>query len=396
LFNGAADQPQDGPHFFAYADGTEMIRLQIASDPATSELPYANCFRDCMEFLESPLIPLPCGQIVSIRPGELDPNLLADGRFAEAGMEIIWNAEFDEDPYTGERTLLPGYDILTPQISAAQQTDHVAPVPIVGDVTDVYVRWNKFIELDTGYKRCKEADNVSAGACKTETLCGVLGSCPDFIHTYDGVDPIIAESLMVIGNKVAKLTGGGGSYGNGVPPVLVGFKEPLNIRYADVRINGINGQKAPDIVVDGVTRHTFVVEVTFSGKPVPDGTPVVLSVEETGPEGADAVVLLSSSIIYTHQTIDPLFDNSEPRSLAYFEIDPLPDTATFNAEIKATTTYDRRGDAEREVTAAIEIMNTVNDPDTDGPGPDEEPMRLHAVWNLNIYSLNSLPGHRPP
>jgi len=234
-------------------------------------------------------------------------------------------------------------------------------------VTDVYVRWNKFVG-DGGYKRCREEDRISvgsieseieggAGPCESEPVCSELSLCPDTLWEYDGVNVISCESLLVVDNKVAKLTGGG-PYKTGVPPVYVGFQEPLYIKYADVRIGGINGQKAPELVVDGVTRHTFVVEVKFSGKPVPDGTQVFLTVEETGPEGAGAVVL-SSNLVYTHQTYDPLFDpleQSDRRSLAYFEIEPLPNTVTFNSVIKATTRYDRRGDAQREMSASVKIV----------------------------------------
>jgi len=386
LMQGSHDQPCFPPHYLGYADGEDLIHLKIASDPETSDLEFAECFRTCLAEKEIPLIPLPCDQIVNLDVGGIKQSLIDEGRLNEAAIEVIWNAEFDEDPYTGERVLLPGYDSLTPTISATTQTEHVAHIPVTGEVTDVYLRLNRFVDGDNPTPCEDEEGNGQESVCKIDPAC----SCYSFfrgekIWKWDNVQGISCSSTLIYNNRVVNLFGGG-EYVTGMPPVYAGFREPLNINIVDIRMGGRNGQRVADVVVDGTTKHTVVVEVKFSNKPVPDGTIVRLEVEEDLVKGTDSVVVLSSPVVYTHLTYDPIFDplqQGESRSLAYFEILPLPNV-NFKAKIKAISTYDKSQEVSRVMKSSIEIENSVDQPSEEGPTPPEtenDPNKTSVISN---------------
>lgn len=394
LFDGVSNQKSSPPHYFAYADGEELVHLQIASDPTNSLLSSAQCFVDCMNYHGNPIIPLPCGQLVNIYTGGLDQGFIKEKRYSEAGVEVIWNAVFDEDPYTGERTLKT-YDILSPTLSALSQTEHVAHVPVDGSTTDLYLRLNRFIGRNGNPEKCKESDSLSLSSvmqesngirpCEKATPCYPVETCTGKIWTWNNVQPISCATTLVANNKTVTLTGGG-TYADGVPPVLVGFREPLNVAYLAIRINGINGQQATDIVVDGITRYTFVVEITFSGKPVPDGTPVYIEIEDVMTQGSSSIITTSSPLIYTHLTHDPELDDA--RSLAYFELNPLPET-NFNVNIKAKCKYDKRGDAIREMVSSVTIGHIVDEPVDIDVTPEEEPeAKKTKVFSNEIILYN--------
>jgi len=405
LMDAAPEQTGENPHYFAYADGEEMIHLEIASDPNNSSMSASDCFKKCIEYLNGEIVPLPCNQIVSLYTGGLDQQKIDEKKYSEAGIEIIWNAEFDVDPYTGEKTLLPGYSILTPTISALSKTEHIANIPIKGETTDVYLRMNKFVGAENNPVRCKEEDSISVSSlitsgidgvspCEAQSLCYNLGDCRTKYWKYNKVQEISCSSSIIYNNKILTMNGGGG-LSNGLPPVLVGFKEPLNIKYVDVRINGINGQKATDIVADGITRHTFVIDVTFSGKPVPDGTPVEFRIVNTSSSDNVDLIILSSNVVYTHLTYDPIFDPLQQynaRSLAYVDLEPVGDVE-FGVVIQAICRYDKRGDAIREEKDSVSISNfpdvPITETETDPQSPPE-PRKVQVYSNeIIIYDIDS-------
>lgn len=399
LMDASDDQPGERPHYFAYADGEELIHLQIASDPGTSTMSAAECFRKCMSYTGGEIVPLPCNQIVSIYTGGLDQQKIQEEKYSEAGMEIIWNAEFDIDPYSGEKTLLPGYSILTPTVSALSKTEHIANVPIKKEITDVYLRLNKSIGLDNPY-RCKEEDSVSISSlitsgtdninsCQVRSKRYTLGECTEKYWRYNNVQEITCNTSLIYNNKILTMSGGG-SLEQGIPPVIVGFKEPLRVEFVEIRTNGINGQRATDIVADGKTSHIFVIKVTFSGKPVPDGTPVQIRVSSSLDSTSPTLVT-----IYTHSTQDPVFDplqQNPPESLTYFELEPLADVS-FSMNIDAVCNYDKRGDVSREIKTTVGITNTANKPldktEVDPQSPPE-PRKTQVYSNeIIIYDIDS-------
>ena len=210
------------------------------------------------------------------------------------------------------------------------------------------------------------------------------------------VGAVTGQSTFISSNQEITLFGGG-TYDDGIPPIYVGFREPLDVRVIDGRVNG---QRVNELVVDGVSQHTFTVEVTFAGKPVPDGTEIELNV--TG-ENQNIVVLSSciqspagcvpgsSGVIFANQINDPIINpqNNEgtisARSLAFFTIDPLSDVA-FNAKINVTSRFDQLNTVVREITRCIEINNTVNVETPSFPPQANDPIEGAATSNeLILY-----------
>jgi len=293
------------------------------------------------------------------------------------------------------------------EITIPEDRDNAtAGIPIDGDTTDFYVRLNKFIG-DGANPQPEDCDQGGGGgggggggdpllSCEWENTCKEADSCSPTKGTkWTGVRPVFATSTFVSDNNEITLTGGGG-YDMGMPPVMVGFKEPLDVSVIEARLNG-QRLETQELVVDGASQHTIVVEVKFANSPVPDGTVVELFVEETD----TSVIQLSNcttenvqpgchpaatGIIYTSQVNDPFINpDGDKRSLAYFTINPLPNIA-FNGKINVTCRYDKLGTAEREITRCVELNNTINvdTPDPEQPPTDEPPPITSVTSNEAI------------
>lgn len=368
LLNAAENQPGSSPHWITWADGSSLLKFQIARNPALSNMLGADCFRNCVEAqIGGQLFEFPEGQIVQVTaPGE-----------------ILWSVEFEEDPYTGELNPINYDSALPPNDEYDSLT--IANIPITGETTDFYVRLNKFV--DSANPKPKDCDSSAGGdgsgsggensdPCEWRNICNNVGSCsPTTGRPWENVQTIDGISTLIANNKEITLFGGG-SYEEGIPPVYIGFKEPLDVRIIETRVNGV---RVSDLVVDGVSIHTFVIEVTFAGKPVPDGTKISLSIE-----GSDQdIILLSSNEIYTNQINDSLINpTGETRSLAFFSINPIPNI-TFGSKINLLCTYDKLGTVDRQIKRCIEISNNANtsSPNVVPPDSNENPLQNSATSN---------------
>lgn len=381
LMNADPTQPlsggfQSNPHWITWADGEHMLKFQIAKNPAISTILGADCFRRCVENrVGGQLIPFSDGQIVQV----------------SADAEILWDVVFETDPYTDVQTPVT-YQSISPQIAENLGVPLIANIPIRGETTEFYIRYNKFVG-DEGNPKPEECETGQGGAglgsngddtlpCQWRNICEESGSCnPTTGQKWVNVSTVTGFSTLISGNKEITLLGGG-TYEDGIPPIYIGFREPLDVRIIDARING---QRVDELVVDGLSQHTFTVEAKFAGEPVPDGTPIELKV--TG-EGQSVVIISncrnapvgcapgSGGTIYTRLVNDPIInpevagETVPVRSLAYFTIDPLPDIA-FNAKIHVTCRYDKQGTITREITRCIELNNAVNvELPSETPTPD--------------------------
>lgn len=364
LMNADTNQPLAGgpsqaPHWITWADGIHMLKFQIAKNPAISNILGAECFRQCVQNqVGGQLFQFPEQHIVQIK----------------AAGEILWNVVFDEDPYTNEKTIV-SYDSISPSIAENLGIPFIANIPITGETTDFYVRYNTFVQNDPSQEECRSGSfgfgDSSISPCEWRGICeGSSGCVPTGGIKWNGVSTVEGRSTLISQNKEVTLFGGG-NYIDGIPPIYMGFREPLNVRIVDARVNG---QRIEEIVVDGVSFITFTVEVTFAGKPVPDGTPVELNIS-----GSDQSVVIisscintpagcfpgSSGIIYTQQINDHIINpqnssnNIPKRSLAFFSINPLPNIS-FSAKINVTCRYDKLGEVNRVITKCIEVNNIVN------------------------------------
>ncbi|MHA2279319.1 MAG: LamG-like jellyroll fold domain-containing protein [Promethearchaeota archaeon] len=378
FMNAQSGQSGQSPNYVTWADGESLLRFSIARDPAlvtNKQIPGAQCFRNCIENnLGAPqLHRFPENHVVQVTaPGE-----------------ILWNVVFGEITDTGETGGQTSEDIISAEsVSLPEdQNNATAAIALSGDVTDFYLRLNKFIGdgANPQPENCGQGGNGGLGgsdsplSCEWRNECfDVRGCSPTQGVRWTGVSPISGTSTFISDNLSITLTGGGG-YGIGTPPILAGFKEPLDVRVIEARVNG-NRLDTQELLVDGISQHTLVVEVKFANQPVPAGTPVELFVE-----GEDVNIIQLSSctlpntqpgcnpaatgIIFTNLVNDPFINPSgAQRSLAYFTIDPLPNIA-FNAKINVTCRYDKLGTAEREITRCVELNNTVNVETIDDPLP---------------------------
>lgn len=396
LMNGATEQEEgvsiSGVHYITYADGENMVKFQIARNPNTSEIKDADCFRSCAG--EDGTIPFVDNHIIQITaPGE-----------------VLWNVVFDEDPYTGERTLV-SYDSISAEVSDDLEIPFVANIPITGETTDFYVRNNKFIgnanpKPKTG---SDQIGGVSIGSAEAlnqlenlfsdfnpetefKNKCYNILGCPNVItknKQYENVEHISGTSTIIHDNKEVKLIGGG-EYDSGILPVYIGFREPLDVRVIEARVNG---NRVDELVIDGISSHTFTVEVRFAGKKVPDGTPV--EVKSSGPN-ADVVIFNiggtdkpTGGTVYTRQEEDA---SGTLRSYATFSVKPFPSDISYMAQIDVTSRYDKSGSIVREITKSIDVSSVVDDsPEApSGPGYEDEPQvtpEKRAIGsNISLYN----------
>lgn len=367
LMNAAEGQTGSNPHWITWADGVHLLKFQIAKNAAISTILGASCFRECVESQSGgQLFELPEEQIIQITaPGE-----------------ILWDVTFSEDPYTGE---------LSPvSFQSAQPTDGqatTANIPLRGETTDFYLRFNKFVnDANPKPQECADSsggDGLGSGSeaspCEWESVCEGISICvPSNGRMWDNVNIVSGTTTLIADNKEITLFGGG-DYKDGIPPIYVGFKEPLDVRVIEARING---QRTSELVVDSFSIHTFVVEVTFAGEAVPDGTKLTLST--SGPD--QDVIILSDNVIYAQNINDPLINPSgNKRSLAFFSINPIPNIS-FTANINIDCTYDKLGTADRLITRCVSISNTVNSkpPTNPLPGINDQTVIDSAVSNEEI------------
>jgi hypothetical protein len=355
LLNGSNNQFIDVKinqvHYWTWADGEHYIKFEIAQDPSIDEVKGRACFVDCLDSLNGQFLPIPNGHIVQITaPGD-----------------IIWDAVFTEDPYTNQFELL--------SYKSASINDNevaVANIPINGSITEFYVKLNKFIGegilpkpqiCDSSNSSDLGSDDISP--CEWRNICRGISVCnPVEGKKWDNVSVVEGTTTLIINNKEITLTGGG-DYENGLPPVYVGWQEPLSLKIVDARVNG---ERIREIITDNISKITFVAEVTFSGKSVPDGTPVKIVIEDQA-----GVVRLSNcdsqdifcfssvnGISYITNVNDYILNpDGDKRSLCYFTIEPMPNIE-FSGKINVICNYDKSGTVSREIIKCITLTNNLN------------------------------------
>jgi len=395
FMNAAAGQLGQIPNYITWADGESLLKFQIAQNPALildSQIPGASCFRDCInDNFNSQLFSFPDDHTVQITaPGEILWNVTF-GALTETGTDGVSILETSENILSSSSVSL-----------LENQDNATAAIPISGAVTEFYVRLNKFIGDDKNPqpRDCSKGGSGGIGSggdpilsCEWENLC-IDSSCNSTRGTkWTGVSQVSGTSTLLSENIAVTLTGGG-DYSNGIPPIMVGFKEPLSVSIIEARVNGQRAD-TQELIVDGISQHTMVVEVKFANAPVPNGVQIELNVEGTDTNVVNLSNCVNSQpgcatgstgVIFTSLVNDPFINpTGDKRSLAYFSIDPLIDIA-FNAKIVATCRYDKLGTAERAISRCVEVNNTVNVETVDPPEipPEADPPTTTVTSNESI------------
>lgn len=382
FINAASGQPGPGsPHYITWADGEHLLHFQIARNPITIEadpqldMLEVSKFNSCVDsIVGGENFGLPLEHIVTVTaPGEILWDVIFEEEKTDSGSTQSDGVSFTNIPLT--------YQSISPEIAAQLGVPFAANIPIRGEVTDFYMRYNVFIGDGANPKpmECNQSgDEVDLLDCEYRNICD--GS-EEADRRWNGVGTMNGRTTIIVNNKPVTLLAGG-DYEDGMFPIKVGWKEPLDVKVIEARLP--DGTRAHELIVDGSTRHTFVAEVTFAGQPVPDGTRLELDVVEVS--GDVGVVRLSNcagvsescspasnGIIYTRKVNDPRLNpgDVDQRSLAYFTIEGIANVA-FNAKINVTCRYDKLGTATREITRCVELNNTINISQPDIPPVDPE------------------------
>ncbi len=305
---------------YLFADGSDYIRLVISRDPnnPSSLSKYAGCFMSCANQFSRDLIAMDPGNVVTI--------------ISSSEVEIIWGDVTEIiDPYTCGKSLLLGDESYTSQ-GRADVTLGENPE------TFVYFRINGF------YPPKPE----QPGSSTNLSLASFLNPCECLGIEFDKQIPdekeVSAISRVPFNDGSIALRGGG-SMSTGVPPTILIPSEPLSIAIVDNRVNGL---QSDIFVVDGESTNEIIVEVSFANCPVPNGTPVEITVGPVSSaaesQGEANEIRVRSNTIYTETQIDPLIDSIDERSYATLVIEPLTPEGTIGQNITFTTRYDRSGD----------------------------------------------------
>lgn len=367
LFNIVPDQDADfgaAPNHFTWGDGIHMLKFVIAKNPAISTIDQADCFRHCVEAVVG-------GQLYAFGDGQIV--------YITAPGDILWEVEMEIDEYTGEQTL-KSYKIETKDPETGLAT---AKIPIDGEETEFWIRNNIVDPQEPMIPYCtwngEGKDPCSwSNVCSDEEGCAYTSG-----RIWAGVSPITGVANIIVNNKSVPVYGGG-DYETGIPPLMLGWKEPLSCRVVNARIGD---QTVTELRTGDGSVHTFVVEVKFAGEPVPDGTPIALSVQ-----GQDAsTIQLTNNTIYTVQTdSDPILCiDGRTRSLAYFSIAPLPNIA-LRATITASCEYDKLGEVKRKKSHCIDISNQVTVSPQPPKGAEEGTEGTTAEENPTVISREIL------
>lgn len=312
-----------------WADGEDYVELVISKDPynPSSKSRYAECFRSCVLSNGGDIVPLQTGQFVSLTSSDI--------------VEMVWgDVTASVDPYTGEPSLEMG-------VNSGQEFGSAQVELSEEDGTSVYFRINAFFP---------------PAECETERIaneCSCFGatnrkspSCEEYVVT---------GSTTIQFNGEPRTLAGGGDISTGLPPTILHPKEPLDIKVVDIRADGV---PSDTIVVDGKTVNSVIVEVTFSGRPVPNGTTVFLE-NVVNTLGGRSKISYAPRVIKTEKKIDTLIDSVNVRSYAKLDLDPISSEDGLFEAIIFKTTYDKSGEVDREKQVCTVFQWDPNDNEED-------------------------------
>lgn len=331
-----------------WADGEDFVKIRIFKDAKAennrsgSLSRFAECFVNCSKEVGRDIVPMPPGAIAKI----LAP-----------GMEILWGDITEVvDPYTGEVVLYAGDD-------AKIKTDNANVEIEDEDFTTVYFRINDFRPPS---KACDEEDEPglsdSLQSLKSISEADACNTCLN-TSTAEGRDDevIISGSITLLVDGEQKVYFGGGDKRKGVPPTIAKPIEPLQIDFVQ---NLVDGVPSETFVFDGKTINGIVFDVSFAGKPVPDGTPITLDWESVLDNGSSDLEL-ESHTIYTETSIRNEVDPENARSYAIANVKPITAEGNITDTLIATTTYDKTGTVERSINACVSVSSRQPDGTTE-------------------------------
>jgi hypothetical protein len=306
-----------------WSDGIGYAKMIISHNPLISITPMAEDFVTCLNNKGKTIYTVPQGSSVYIITN--DPQT-----------EIIWGDVVETiDPYSGREIL----DTTNAQIAYGSAFVSLSQ----GNYTYIYFRVNKTLT---------DQKIIGLKYNPTDTInCFGISREEDYKYEI-----MVSGSLTTILNNTTVNLRGGGSFQNGMPPtVLIPF-ESLQMRVVDKRVNGLSVESP---VIDGISINEFVVDVSFGGEPVPDGTKVAIEIVHL----QNNIVKSVYASVETSLEIDPLI-NPLIRSYAHVKIQPIPKGFTFGSNIYLNCGYEAEGTT-RNATLCLLISADAEDTQSD-------------------------------
>lgn len=337
-----------------YSDGISYAKLRIVHNPNITSTKNSSCFISCLSSLGKEVVSLQEGQSVYLSSSSSD-------------LEFVYGDVTEEtDPYTGQKYL---NDTLSTKSLGSAYVSLGS-----GDSTYVYIRMNKNI-----------TDQVSQGYENISNLCSCLNGIPLEKYKYEIT---ISGYVIAINNGSVIGLVGGGDISYGVPPTQIIPKDPLFIKAVDKEVNDIS---VNSIKIDGASENQIILDISFSGLPIENGTPVTLSVINT----YDNVVNLKYTTVNVENKIISSI-SPDIRSYATITLLSLPKNKTFEAYVYANVSITSNS-ITRNRQFAIYINNDSEDTSTgenEGIFSDKVQYSSYAISWSDISSRMITPrGH---
>ena len=345
-----------------WSDGIDFAEFDIVRDASLGETDAQSLFYDCHNggvegwFFTT----LPEGKPINIKKGNF--------RFTSAGwplwtyhIDIIHGDDFtlDIDEYGFEHISSQNSDIN----SAIILTES-------GNTKRFYVRSNGFVNFgleETGF-------DFGCPSCFHCYSSGPHDIPVNYHLCIDGFTSIINNGQEMQSSAI-------GSWGKGIPPKLIQFKEPLKIEFSHIEING---ELSDEFIIDGVSYNDLIFKVSFSDKRIPDGERCTVYSCGINPIPIESEhVYVENFSVYNGQYVDPLY-----WSYVKIRTYPIGPETPREAKIFVEINYDKLGTVARSKVYGIsvnyepplDIPPDALDVDMTEPRPSNDTPFLRSCW----------------
>ncbi|MAG26966.1 hypothetical protein CMI47_15615 [Candidatus Pacearchaeota archaeon] len=321
-----------------WSDGIDFAGFDIVRDPSLGDTDVQSKFAECHSgnshlsgcenwFLTT----LPENKPIDIRMGEYPRKMGEEELFWQYHIDIVHGDSFtfEEDEF-GFEFLLSNYVEFN---RATMQTGEE-------NTKRFYVRSNGFISKDTAdpLKRAFYAACPHCFHCKPMEPWDL----PIYYHmSIDGFTSIIHE-----GREFPVMAMG--SWGKGIPPKLIRFKEPLKLEFSHIEVNG---ELSNDFIIDGVSYNDLIFKISFSNKRVPDGERCTVYSCGTNP------LQVESEFVYVENFSSSNSPYSEPLYWSYVKVRvyPIGPEKKRDGIIFVESNYDKLGTVYRQKVCGAKI-----------------------------------------
>ena len=357
-FAGKSFGKSDGNIQYVYSDGEDFATLEVINDPRLllgssndSRIDDIKSFCKCYNadglnegIVGSYLSVLPENHLIDVYAVKL-PDCQGDGSspYFKGAVEILYGNDIssyiDSEGITQISSSESGNDRVTINTERNSRS-------IIG------IRSNSFIPLKWKYFSKFQADLGESSNIACDDFYNPSGlSLPIEPNVY------LSASTSVINQFSERFIFSDGGPYSGNPPKMIRFVEPLYIKLAYIKKNGV---KLFDnyIDFDGISEYELVFVCKFGGRPVPDNT--VVKFYKCG----SSSIVLSTSLGYTQIKDETgfwsydengIFETSKA-SFVSVNIGPLAPTNPVFASIFAEINYNKNGSVFRQRVHGVDIF----------------------------------------